>query len=346
MSKVSPKLNESIKKVFGFDPPEKEGLDTVHAVKAMHEGRVKVFISLGGNFAAAASDTHYTAEAISKCKLTVSISTKMNRTHLIPGKTSIILPTLGRSEKDIRNGRERMVTVENSVGKVHASRGHLKPASEHLMSETYIVAHLAHVTIGHRYGVDWLALGSNYDEIRQKIAEVISGFDQYTKRVQNEDGFYLPNNVRNKDFSNLPGEKAQFSICPLPDHRLEEDQFLLTTIRSHDQFNTTIYGLDDRYRGIYNERRVIFVNPEDMEKHQLARLQLVDLESHYDGVKRVARNFHIVPYNIPRQNLAGYFPEMNPLVPNNHFADGSHTPISKSVKVKIVPVKHSPILEK
>lgn len=335
MHHVSPSLNQSIRKVFGFDPPEVEGLDTVKCIEAMHAGKARVFIALGGNFLSAASDTHYTAEALSSCNLLVSISTKLNRTHLVKARTTLILPTLGRSEKDIRDGKLREVTVENSMGKVHPSKGYLDPASEHLVSEPEIVAHIAHHTLLGKTEVDWLALGSDYELMRDKIAQVIEGFEAYNEKIKKDKGFYLPNNAREGDFSKLPGGRAQFSVCSLPDHQLGPDDFLLMTIRSHDQFNTTIYGLDDRYRGVYNERRIVFMNPSDMKRRGLEKLDVIDLHSHYDGVSRSARRFLVVPYDIPSKNLAGYFPEMNPLVPINHYADQSRTPISKSIRVQL-----------
>jgi len=301
----------------------------------MHEGKAKVFIGLGGNFVSAASDTDYTFKAMRNCDLTVQISTKLNRSHLVTGKTALILPTIGRSEKDIKNGSHRFVTVENSMGKVHTSEGHLNPASDALMSEPEIVAHIADKTLGSKVKVDWLTLGTDYTLIRDKIARVINGFNNYNERLK-DSGFYLPNNTRTGDFSNMPEGRAKFSVCALPQHHLAPDQFLMMSIRSHDQFNTTIYGMHDRYRGVFNERRVVFMNPEDMKKNGLKKLDLIDLESEYDGIKRVTEKFFVVPYKIPQQNLAAYFPEVNVLVPINHFADQSQTPISKSVVVRIV----------
>jgi molybdopterin-dependent oxidoreductase alpha subunit len=338
MHHVSPTLNAAIERVFGFKPPDEEGLDTVNAIKAMHAGKVKVFVALGGNFLSAASDTHFTGEALQQCVLTVSISTKLNRTHLVPGQYSLILPTLGRTEQDVRDGTSRFVTVENSMGRVHQSHGRLMPASGNLLSEPEIVAGIAHAYFMNQGPVNWLEFGKDYNLIREKIAEVFSGFSNYTERTK-AGGFDLPNHTRTADFSSLPGGRAMFSICPLPHHGLEPGEMLLMTIRSHDQFNTTIYGLDDRYRGIYNERRVIFVNPEDMKALGLKKLDKVDLESTYDGKTRTAKNFLVVPYNIPGGNLAGYFPETNVLIPIDEYADKSGTPVSKSVKVRIV--KHS-----
>lgn len=334
MHHPSTQLNQALKDEFGFDAPVATGLDTVNAIQAMHEGKAKVFIALGGNFVSAASDTEYTMQAIRNCELTIQISTKLNRSHLVPGKTAIILPTLGRSEKDIKNGEERKVTVENSMGKVHSSQGHLRPASDELMSEPEIVANIAHHTLNGKVNVNWLEMGTDYALTRDKIAKVIKGFEQYNERLEGS-GFYLPNHTRKGDFSKMPDGRAQFSVCALPNHQLNENEFMMMTIRSHDQFNTTIYGLHDRYRGVFNERRVVFMNEKDMEKHGLQKLDLIDVESHYDGVTRKAEGFYVVPYDIPQQNLASYFPEMNVLVPINHYADGSNTPISKSIVVTV-----------
>lgn len=337
---VSTKLNQSYKKVFGFDPPTEEGLDVVHCIKAMHEGRSKVFIALGGNFLSAASDTIYTGEALQNCELTVNISTKLNRTHLVAGKTSLILPTLGRSERDDSKGKARFVTVENSMGRVHSSKGALEPASNKLMSEPEIVAGIGAAYFKKKEPIDWIGLGSDYKLIREKIAQVFEGFDQYNERAQ-KGGFDLPNHTRVGDFSNLPGGRASFSVCAPSKHELKDGEFILMTIRSHDQFNTTIYGMDDRYRGIYNERRVVLINPKDADLLSLKKLDVIDLVSNYDGKERRARNFVIIPYNIPKGNLAAYFPEANVLIPYDQFADKSNTPISKSVKVSITKVKNA-----
>ncbi|MEL6918708.1 MAG: FdhF/YdeP family oxidoreductase, partial [Bacteroidota bacterium] len=334
MHHVSKELNESITRTFGFSPPTKEGLDTVHAIEAMHKGKAKIFFSLGGNFVSAASDTEYTAQALQNCSLTVNISTKLNRTHLIPGRTALILPTLGRSEIDSKNGKHRFFTVENSMGKVHRSKGLLPPRSKNLKSEPEIIGGIANAYFKDGHVVDWKNLSEDYELIRTKLEQVIKGFKGIQAKSKGA-GFYLHNNVRHLDFSKLPHGKAQLSCCKLPSLKLKENEFLLMTIRSHDQFNTTIYGLNDRYRGVYNERRVVFMNPKDMQKWDLKKLDIVDLISQYDGTLRKAINFLVVPYNIPQGNLASYFPETNVLVPYNHFADKSHTPISKSVIVTL-----------
>ncbi len=334
MHHVSPKLNASIKEVFGFNPSEKKGLDTVYSIKAMYEEKAKIFLALGGNFLSAASDTEYTAEALSKCDLTVQVSTKLNRSHLVTGKTALILPTLGRTELDEKDGKLRFLTVENSMGKVHQTKGLIKSASDNLMSEPEIVGGIADAYFNGDHSVKWKNLSANYDLIREKIEQVASGFNQLSNRSKGS-GFYLPNNVRELDFSKLPNQKAQFTVCGLPNHQLKENDFILMTIRSHDQFNTTIYGLNDRYRGIFNERRVVLMNAIDMENQNLTKLDVVNIISNYDGKLRTAERFLVVPYNIPKGNLASYFPETNVLVPINHFADKSNTPISKSVVVQI-----------
>ncbi|MDT0541007.1 FdhF/YdeP family oxidoreductase [Croceitalea sp. P059] len=334
MHHVSKPLNKAIKKVFGFEAPEKEGLDTVHCIKAMYEGKAKVFVALGGNFVSAASDTNYTAKALQNCDLTVSIATKLNRGHLITGKTALILPTLGRTEKDTVQGKQRSVTVENSMGKVHQSKGARDPISNALRSEPSIVAQMAEVYFKCESSIDWLALGEDYELIRKKISEVYQGYEDYSKRSKGS-GFYLPNNARVGDFSKLPNGKAQFSVNALAEHKLNENDFILMTIRSHDQFNTTIYDMNDRYRGIYGERRIVFMNPIDMEKRGLKTQQIIDLTSTYKCEKRKAEKFKVVPYAIPKGNLAAYFPETNILVPIDEFAKKSNTPISKSIIVQI-----------
>ena len=335
---VNEGLNKRIKQHLGFTPPNKEGVDTVGAIKAMHDGKAKVFICLGGNFLMAASDTTYTAEAIQNCELTVQISTKLNRTHLVTGKTALILPTIGRSEKDIKNGKQRHFTVENSMGRVTQSKGILKPASDNLMSEPEIIATLAHTYFEGKHAMDWKALGNDYGLIRTQIDKVVKGFTKTEERSKGV-GYYLPNNVRDLDFSMLPNGKAQLSLNKLPNHDLESDEFILMTIRSHDQFNTTIYGLDDRYRGIYSERRVLFINKKDMNKLHLKNRAIVDLISNYDNTTRIAHSFICIAYHIPQGNLAAYFPETNVLVPHNHYAYKSKTPISKSIKVCIKKAK-------
>lgn len=334
---VDEALNARIKEHLGFTAPDKEGLDVVGAMKAMHDGDAKVFMCLGGNFLMAASDTEYTAKALQNCNLTVQVSTKLNRTHLVTGKTALLLPTYGRSEKDMKDGKIRFITVENSMGRVRQSKGLLKPASENIKSEPDIIAELADTYFKGNHSVDWLGLGADYNLIREKIDQVAKGYDKTNEKSKGV-GYYLPNNVRNLDFSMLPNGKAQFSINKIPQHTLKENEYMLMTIRSHDQFNTTIYGLDDRYRGVYNERRIIFMNADDMKQRGFKKLDVVNLSSLYDGTLRTAYNFKVIPYAIPKGDLAAYFPETNILVPYNHFADKSKTPISKSIRVTIEKV--------
>ncbi|MGI9552640.1 MAG: FdhF/YdeP family oxidoreductase [Aurantibacter sp.] len=334
---VNEELNQRIEKHLGFEAPDEQGYDTVGAMKAMYDEKAKIFMCLGGNFLMAASDTEYTAEALQRCVLTVQVSTKLNRTHLVTGKTALILPTYGRSEKDIKNGQQRYFTVENSMGRVTRSKGLLKPSSDNLKSEPELIAQLAHTYFRGKHAMDWNALGEDYDLIRNYIDLVAKGFENTANRSKGV-GYYLPNNVRERDFSKLPNGKARITINKLPDHNLKKDEFMLMTIRSHDQCNTTIYGLDDRYRGVYGERRVLFISSEDMESRNLKKLDVVNIISNYEGKVREAKKFLIIPYKIPPGNLAAYFPETNVLVPYNHFAKGSKTPISKSIKVTLEKV--------
>ncbi|MDO6820787.1 FdhF/YdeP family oxidoreductase [Zobellia sp. 1_MG-2023] len=334
---VNEELNARIKTHLGFTAPDKEGVDVVGAIKAMHDEKGKVFICLGGNFLMAASDTMYTAQAMQNCELTVQVSTKLNRSHLVTGKTALILPTFGRSEKDMKDGTLRYQTMEDSMGRVRQSRGLLKPTSDNIKSEPELIAELAHTYFGGRHSVDWKAMGENYELIRESIDKVVKGFEN-TKERSKGIGYYLPNNVRNLDFSMLPNGRAQLTVNPLPEHNLKEEEFMLMTIRSHDQFNTTIYGMDDRYRGIYNERRVLFMNPEDMEKQGLKKKDVINISSSYNGEVRTANKFLVVPYNIPCGDLAAYYPETNVLIPHDQYADKSKTPISKSIKVTVTKV--------
>ena len=321
---------------FGFDPPRSHGYDTVRAIQAMHDGRVRVFFALGGNFLSATPDTEYTADALRHCRLTAHVSTKLNRAHVITGEQALILPCLGRTEIDMQGTGPQFVTTENSMAVVQASRGFLPPASDHLLSEPAIVGRLATATLGERSSVNWQSLINDYDRLRDHIGRVVPGFDNYNIRVRRLGGFYLPNAARERIFRTASG-RAVFTIHDIPKHDLEPDQYLMMTIRSHDQFNTSIYGLDDRYRGIYNGRRVVFLNRDDMRAANLNEGQLVDLFSHFQGEQRVARRFSVVPYSIPRRCAATYFPETNVLVPLRSVAEKSNTPVSKSVVISIEP---------
>ncbi|MBA2524577.1 MAG: FdhF/YdeP family oxidoreductase [Pyrinomonadaceae bacterium] len=319
---------------LNFEPPRTHGLDTVQAIQAMHGGRGRVFFALGGNFLSATPDTEYTAEALRHCRLTVHVSTKLNRAHLITGEQALILPCLGRTEVDEQATGPQFVTTENSMAVVQASRGFLPPASPDLLSEPAIVSRLARATLGDRTAVDWEELIADYDRIRDLIARVIPGFENYNQRVCQPGGFYLPSSPRERVFK-TPSDRAVFTVHELPRHNLKPGQFLMMTIRSHDQFNTSIYGLDDRYRGIHNGRRVVLLNRDDMMQAGFSEGQTVDLTSHFEGEERVARRFTVVPYSIPRLCAATYFPETNVLVPVRSVAEKSNTPVSKSVVISI-----------
>jgi molybdopterin-dependent oxidoreductase alpha subunit len=327
---------KALKEVYGFDPPKEHGFDAVESANAMHDGRLKVFFGMGGNFLSAMPDTTFMAEAMRKTKLTVNVSTKLNRGHLITGEESIILPTFARSDKDVINGVPQIVSCENSMGVVQQSKGVLEPVSDDLMSESFIVCNLAKAVLGSKSVVNWDSYMESYDNIRDDIEKVIPGFEEYNKQIRKPGGFYLPNAPRAGKFETADwGGKAAFNIAGLPEHKPEADEYYLTTIRSHDQFNTTIYGMEDRYRGIHNERRVIFMNPTDIAKAGFKAGDKVDISSHYDGIERTARLFIIVSYDIPERNTAVYYPEGNVLIPLSSVADKSNTPTSKLVFVKI-----------
>ncbi len=321
---------------FGFKSPREFGYDTVEAIEAMHEGKARVFFALGGNFLSAAPDTHFTAEALRKCALTVQVSTKLNRSHLITGQRALILPCLGRTETDLRNGQPQFVTVENSMGVVHSSEGRLDPASSDLLSEVAIVCCLAAATLGERSTVPWADMAQDYNLIRERIERVVPGFDKFNLRIHQPGGFYLPNGVKERRWDTKNG-KARFTVNTLNPLRLEAGQLLLQTFRSHDQFNTTIYGNNDRYRGIANERRVIFLNREDMRERGIEPQQPVDITSHFHGETRTAELFLAIPYETPRGCAAAYYPEANVLVPIHATANISQTPTSKSIVITIAP---------
>jgi molybdopterin-dependent oxidoreductase alpha subunit len=329
-----PAFLDRIKETFGFEPPRHHGYAVVDAIKAMYDGKAKVFFAMGGNFLSASPDTEYTAQALRNCDLTIQVSTKLNRSHLVHGKQALILPCLGRTDKDIQSNSEQFVSVENSMGVIHSSQGVLEPPSPHLMSETAIVCHLATKTLGNRSTVDWAQMQSNYDHIRDAIEKVIPGFENYNQRVREPGGFYLPNGARQQQF-NTPSGKAVFSITEVPGNKIEPGRFIMMTIRSHDQYNTTIYGLDDRYRGVRNERRVVLMNQEDMNAVNIHKGEVVHLIGHHKGETRMARSFIAIPYDIPRSCVATYFPEANVLVPIDSYAKGSKTPTSKWVEITI-----------
>ncbi|GKW35946.1 oxidoreductase [Pectobacterium carotovorum subsp. carotovorum] len=325
---------------YGFTPPYAAGHNTVEALEAMLRDEIKVLIALGGNLAAAAPDSARTEEALSRCDLTVHISTKLNRSHLITGKVdALILPTLGRTDLDMQASGAQFITVEDSFSMVHASQGVGQPLSPLQRSETAIVAGIANAVLGHEK-LDWLALADDYSRIRDHIAATLPGFTDFNANCDLPGGFYLGNAAAELHFNTLNG-KAQFSHAALPDTLFPQLQgsdvpFTLQTLRSHDQYNTTIYGLDDRYRGVYGQREVLFMHPDDISALGLEDGDRVDIETLWnDGITRIVNGFKLVSYAIPRGNLAAYYPETNPLVPLSSFGDETHTPTSKSVPVSV-----------
>jgi molybdopterin-dependent oxidoreductase alpha subunit len=379
--KPSAAFLDALGKEFGFAPPRQHGFDTVDAIRAMRDGKAKVFFALGGNFLSATPDTAATAAALRNCSLTVQVSIKLNRSHLVTGRTALILPCLGRTETDRQESGPQFVTTENSMGVVQKSEGKLTPASSQLLSEPAIIARLAAATLGSRgtgisagasqigidrremptgmesssvgghslrsdrkeeapagmpvpQGIDWLGLIANYDRIREHIERVIPGFQNYNQRVRQPGGFYLPNGPRDRTFT-TPNGKANFTVNPAPANRVDPGQLVMMTIRTHDQFNTTVYGLDDRYRGISQGRRVVFLNADDIRERGLKAGDAVDLVSHFRGEVRTAPRFIVVEYDIPRGCAATYFPEANVLVPLDSVAETSNTPTSKYVVITL-----------
>lgn len=320
---------------FKFKAPYQHGHDTVSAIKAMYDGEIKVFLGLGGNFISATPDTDYTAKAMKNTELSIQISTKLNRSHLITGKKSLILPCLGRTEKDIINDIEQVVSVENSMGIVHRSKGNLKPASSSLKSEPDIIANIAKRSISQKNDINWDYLRINYDNIRDAIEDCIDGFENYNERLRMPSGFNLPNPPKDTQSFSTDDGKANFTVTNIPENSNPEGYLTMMTIRSHDQYNTTIYGLDDRYRGIKGNRYVVLMNEKDIDDLGFKPNQKVKIISDLDGVNRVVDGFKILKYEIPRGCIATYFPEANPLVPIGHVALKSNTPASKSIPVRL-----------
>ena len=341
--KPSPIFIDSLEKSTGIRSPEKHGFDSVEAVKAMEEGLGKVFLAMGGNFLSAMSDTNRTSTALSNCNLTVHISTKPNRSHLITGKTGLILPCLGRTEEDISQivGKQ-FVTVENSMGIVHSSTGTFKPASDKLISEPAIVSGIAGALESRleRSGIPWKNLSENYNLIRDLIENTIPGFEDYNIRIKSKSGFYLPNPPRDSRTFKTKNGLANFVSSDIT-YAKSLDKFMMMTIRSHDQYNTTIYGLDDRYRGIKNGRRVVLMNDKDIVNLGLSKGSMVDLSSEMKSGLVVSPNWFVVPYEIPEGNIATYFPESNILIPLDSVADRSNTPTSKSVPISITKSRNN-----
>ncbi|MCX2716001.1 FdhF/YdeP family oxidoreductase [Mycolicibacterium sp. J2] len=320
---------------FGITSPRKPGHDTVDGIRAMRDGRAKTFIGMGGNFVSATPDTAVTEAALRNCALTVQISTKLNRSHLVHGRTAVILPTLGRTDKDFQRAGKQLVSVEDSMSMVHLSRGNLHPPSDQVRSEVAIVCQLARTLLGPDHPVPWEAFNADYDLIRDAIADVVPGCTDYNTRVRQPDGFQLPHPPRDaREFPTHTG-KANFSVYPLEWVPVPPGRLVLQTLRSHDQYNTTIYGLDDRYRGVKGGRRVVFVNPADIAALGFHDGDGVNLISEFEGQERRAEDFRIVAYSTPAGNAAAYYPETNPLVPLDHTAARSNTPVSKAVVVRL-----------
>jgi molybdopterin-dependent oxidoreductase alpha subunit len=322
---------------FGFEPPRANGFDAADAVRALRDRRAKVFIGLGGNFVAAMPDTEVTTEAMRGAALTVQISTKLNRSHIEAGRVALILPTLGRTERDLTGGHVQKVTVEDSMSAVHASRGRVAPAGPLLRSEVDIVCSIAAATLGDRHGIDWAGFTGDYDRIRDRIGRVVPGCDGYTEKINNG-GFTMPHGPRDSRTFPTPEGRAVFTVSPLEVVTVPPGRLILQTLRSHDQFNTTIYGLDDRYRGIRGGRRVVFISAEDLKELGFADGDVVDLVSEWrDGRSRRAPRFRLVVYATPKGCVAAYYPETNPLIPLDSQAEESGTPTSKWVVVRLEP---------
>ncbi|MFD5753104.1 FdhF/YdeP family oxidoreductase [Streptomyces sp. NPDC127033] len=331
----APAFLDALDREFGITSPRHHGYDVVRSIEALRDGKAKVFFAMGGNFVAATPDTNVTEAAMRRASLTVHVSTKLNRSHAVTGARALILPTLGRTDKDIQAGVRQIVTVEDSMGMVHASRGNLPPASPHLLSEPAIVARMARAALGPRSLTPWEEFEKDYATIRDRIARVIPGFEDFNTRVAHPGGFALPHAPRDERRFPTATGKANFTAAPVEYPKLPEGRLLLQTLRSHDQYNTTIYGLDDRYRGIKGGRRIVLVNPEDAAELGLADGSYTDLVSEWtDGVERRAPGFRVVHYPTARGCAAAYYPETNVLVPLGATADTSNTPTSKSVIVR------------
>lgn len=332
--KMTPVFRENLEREFSFHAPAANGFNTVEGIAAMLDGRAKVFFAMGGNFVAATPDSQRVADALANCRLTVQVITKLNRTALTPGKVSLILPCLGRSEIDRQSGGEQFVSTESTMLNVQMSRGIFEPLSEHLRSETWIICRLAKAVLGTDSAVDWDALAADYDLIRESISRVVPGTEDYNRRIREPGGFYMPNPPNNRDFPTAEG-KALFRSHPLEVRVPASGRLMLTTIRSHDQFNTTIYSLDDRYRGVAGGREVLFMNTLDIERYGLAEGGPADITSYFDDGERYLKGFTVVPYSIPEGCVAAYFPEANPLIPLSSTARRSGTPTSKCVIVSV-----------
>ncbi|MFB7309151.1 FdhF/YdeP family oxidoreductase [Streptomyces sp. NPDC056192] len=342
----APEFLDALDKEFGITSPRHHGYDVVRSIQALRDGDAKIFFAMGGNFVAATPDTHVTEAAMRRARLTVHVSTKLNRSHAVTGRRALILPTLGRTDKDVQASGKQFVTVEDSMSMVHASRGNLTPASPHLLSEPAIVARLARAVLGPESTTDWEEFEKDYATIRDRISRVVPGFENFNARAARPGGFTLPHPPRDsRRFPTTTG-KANFTAAPVEYPELPEGRLLLQTLRSHDQYNTTIYGLDDRYRGIKGGRRVVMVNPDDARALGLTDGAYTDLVSEWkDGTERRAPGFRIVHYPTARGCAAAYYPETNVLVPLDSTADTSNTPASKSVVIRFENIQNRSVQE-
>lgn len=324
---------------FGFPVPREHGHDALKAVTALARNEVKVFVAMGGNFVGAISDTAVAEAAMRGADLTVQVSTKLNRSHVVTGREALILPVLGRTEIDLQAGGAQFVSVEDSVCAVHASHGAVRPVDPRLKSEIAVVCGIAKATLGDRHGIDWDGFERDYDTIREHIARVVPGFENFNADIRKKGGFILPHGPRDSRTFPTPSGKAILTVNELEHLERPAGRLILQTFRSHDQFNTTIYSLNDRYRGIRKGRDVVFVNPDDLYELGLADGQRVDIHAEWtDGRERVVRNYRVVAYPTARGCAAAYYPETNVLVPLDSAAEGSNTPVSKGVIVRLEPV--------
>ncbi len=329
---------DALQEEFGFDPPREHGLDAVDTIRAMRDGKVHFFMGLGGNFVQASPDTDVVNVAMRRARMTVQVSTKLNRSHLVCGETALILPTKGRTEQDIQASGPQWISVEDSTCAVHASRGPLKPASPHLKSEVEIITRIAEATIGDRYGIRWSQMRDDYRVVREHIARVVPGCESYEVNARRPGGFIMPHPPRDTRTFETDSGLAEFVASPVEVLQVPDGHVVLQTLRSHDQYNTTIYGLSDRYRGVEGGRKVIFLHADDITAFGLRDGELVDISTRWDDDQvRCVRGFRVVEYDTPRGSAAAYYPETNPLVPLDSTAIGSNTPTSKSVIVSLVP---------
>ncbi|MBO0595942.1 FdhF/YdeP family oxidoreductase [Nesterenkonia sp. E16_7] len=334
---------DALGKEFAFEPPREHGVDSVDAVRGMRDGKIKFFLALGGNFVAAMSDTAATEAAMQNLEMNVQISTKLNRSHTVVGQEALILPTLGRTEIDVQASGPQFVSVEDTVSAVHSSEGRVEPVAPNLLSEIAIVSRIAHATLGSRIAADWQGFEGDYDLIRDHISHVVPGCENYNQRIREKDGFLLANGPRDSRTFNTPSGKAKMTVNELDPMDCPPGRLILQTMRSHDQFNTTIYGYNDRYRGIKKGRHVLFVNPEDLEQLGFSDGDLVDVHGEYaDGKDRVLRKFRAVSYPTARGCAAVYYPEGNVLVPLDDTVQGSNTPVSKGVIIRLEPAGNGP----